>query len=123
MRYSPKLYAKAFTAALDSKIADDMAIQNFLSLIRRNGDWPSIKKILAKTEKLIREKTGRRKVTIETARPLKDSLRRKIHALIEPKDIREEKINLELVAGARITINDETQLDGSLERKLNALFT
>ena len=71
-------------------------------------------------KKMIREKEDRRSVVIETARLL--SARGLAEEILKPSDVVEEKIDPELIAGVRITINDELQFDGSLRRKLNELF-
>ena len=98
------------------------AIENFIGLVRKNGDWGAIHKILAVTEKVVREKTGARKFVFETARPLGKLLDRLRKELTKPSDVIEEKINPEMVAGVKITVNDEREFDGSLKQKLDRLF-
>lgn len=125
MKYAPDIYAKALSEVwLGAKTKDTRAriVKNFLAIVRKNGDLGILKKIAAATEKKLREKTGARKVTIETARPLTRDLREEVRRRFKDSDTMEEKITPELVAGMRITLNDELELDGSFKRKLIRLF-
>lgn len=126
MRYVPQLYARAFVevAAPDLTPKEEtILVKNFLSLIVKNGDGYHLKEILAETEKLLRVKTGRRKIVIESARPLRQSPHTLLKHFLRPSDLTYEKIDPELIAGIKVTINDEEQLDGSLARKLKKLFS
>ena len=126
MKYSSTIYAKAFaeTAAEHRGAAEEAKfIQNFLAIIRKNGDAPQIKKIVAETEKSFREKIGGRKITIETARETKKFPHKFLKHFLKTGDAVEEKINPDLVAGMKITINDTEQFDGSLKRKIDKLFS
>jgi F0F1-type ATP synthase delta subunit len=80
-----------------------------------------LKKIYARAEKLAREQTGRRKIVIETARPI-ENMDKVIAKIIKKDDIFIEKINSDLIAGIKVIINDEIQFDGSMARKLKQLF-
>ena len=124
MKHTAHIYAKAFVEALGehpSPEKERARIKNFIALLVKNGDIGHARKILESAKKVIREKKGRRSVVIETARPLPT------HGLAEeitkPSDVVEEKIDPELIAGVRITINDELQFDGTLKRKINELFS
>jgi len=126
MRYSPSLYARAFAevAAKPLSAAEEKrAIENFIQLIKKSGDWGSIDKIIATTEKLTRQKIGVRKFVFETARPLGKMLERLHKELTKPTDVIEEKVNPSLVAGVKITVDDEREWDGSLAQKLEKLFS
>ncbi len=123
MKYSPHIYAKAFVEALGehpSPEKERARIKNFIALLVKNGDIGRARKILESAKKMIREKEDRRSIVIETARLL--SARGLAEEILKPSDVVEEKIDPELIAGVRITINDELQFDGSLRRKLNELF-
>lgn len=124
MKYAPKYYAEAF-AALAWKPMDQAKetelVKNFLALITRNGDMNQIGKILNETEAALRARTGRRKVTIETARSV-DGLYKELVHFVKKDDIVEEKVDPKLVAGLRVVVNDTLQFDGTLKRKLDALF-
>ncbi|MBI4086274.1 MAG: F0F1 ATP synthase subunit delta [Candidatus Liptonbacteria bacterium] len=125
MKYPSKLYAQAFgeLAAGDlNKTEETRLVKNFFEVIEKNNDTHQLKKIFEETEKILRVKTGRRSVTIETAREVANLKTKFGHFLIKT-DVVEEKINPELLAGVKITVNDETQFDGSLKRKIDKLFS
>jgi F0F1-type ATP synthase delta subunit len=124
MKYDPRLYGKALAeaaaGALDPKKEQEI-IRNFMRIVMERGDdkkWP---KILAAAEKALREKEGRRKITIETARAQKD-VRKEFSSVLKPSDIIEEKVDPEMIAGVKVTIDDSRQFDGSLARKMAKLF-
>lgn len=122
MKYSPQMYAKAFSAITAKPSAEsDILVKNLLALIKKNNDQHLLKKIYARVEKLVREQTGRRKVVIETARPIKNA-DKIIGKIIKKDDILNERTNPDLIAGVRLIINDEVQFDGSMARKIKKLF-
>lgn len=124
MKYPPKMYAQALANAATAPGADQEKIsRNFLALVRKNGDGTSLPKILRDAERLLRTREGRRKVTLETARPLSAELRKKLHGILKKDDVIEEKVEPSIVAGVRIVINDEEQFDATLGRKLRKMFT
>jgi F0F1-type ATP synthase delta subunit len=125
MKYSPSIYARAFSEIVSPPSADKKAgvlIKNFLTLIRKNNDQHQLKKIFSQIEKTVREKTGKRKLMVETARPFK-KLDSAIKKVIRKDDIVEEKINPDLIAGLKIILNDEIQFDGSMQKKIKSLFS
>jgi F0F1-type ATP synthase delta subunit len=130
MKHAPHVYAKALVEVLEdaskaqheTKAKDDEIAKNFLALVRKNGDESHLKKILEEASRFARGKTGVRKVTVESARALKPAQKETIKKFLKPGDIVEERIDPELIAGIRITLNDELQFDGSLRNKLNQAF-
>jgi F0F1-type ATP synthase delta subunit len=124
VKYSPSIYAKALSEVAIDPTADKRAnvlVKNFLKLVEKNNDQHQLKKIFQETEKLVREKTGKRKVVLETARPIK-KLDSAVKKIIKKGDILEEKINPDLIAGLKIILNDEKQFDGSMAKKIKQLF-
>ena len=124
MKYSPKLYAKALSelaAAPLVKNEETELVKNFLKIVKKNNDAHQTKKIFEETEKLLRMKSGRRKIAIESARKI-NYISAGLKSFLKAGDIIEERINPELIAGIKITVNDETQFDGTLARKLKKLF-
>ena len=124
MKHSPKMYARAFgelAAGHLSNTKEAELVKNFLGVIEKNNDAHQLKKIFAEAEKFLRMKTGLRSVTIETARKIGNLKKTFGHFLLQT-DIVEEKINPELIAGIKLTVNDENQFDGSLSRKMKKLF-
>lgn len=127
MKYSAHMYAQALVEALDDhveghdgKAKNETVIgKNFLELVRKNGDEGHLAKILEEASRLSRKKSGVRKITIESARELNPSQKTAVKHFMHAHDVVEERIDPELIAGIRITVNDETQFDGSLKNKLN----
>ncbi|MBI4837103.1 MAG: F0F1 ATP synthase subunit delta [Candidatus Portnoybacteria bacterium] len=122
MKYSPQIYAKAFSEiAVKPSAKSDVLVKNLLILIKKNNDQHLLKKIYERAEKLVREQAGKRKVVIETARPIKN-VDKVIEKIVKKDDILDKRINPDLIAGMRVIINDEVQFDGSMARKLKQLF-
>jgi F0F1-type ATP synthase delta subunit len=122
MKYSPQIYAKAFSNIViksSAKRAD--LIKNFLNLVKKNNDQHLLKKIYEQVEKIIRKKSGKNKIILETARNIKNSSRI-IKKIAKKSDIVEERNNPSLLAGIKIIVNDEMQFDGSMQNKINSLF-
>ena len=120
MKYKPKQYAEALVDLLLSKKADEKKISdNFLKLLKKNGDMKKAGEIMALAENLLLKKTGNKKVILETAR--KTDTKDFISKFTKKGDIVKEKIKPELIAGLKIT-TDNKQLDFSLKNKLNKMF-
>lgn len=124
MNYSAKLYAKAFTETLleKDKILVDQKIKNFLELIKKNRDQRKLKEIIRLADKFINQRTGRRKLLIESARPLSPENEKIVNTIAKPSDSLEKKVNPDIIAGLKITINDELLLDGSFSKKLTKIL-
>lgn len=122
-KYSVKDYARAFALAAKEGKDEAKMVRNFLSLIAKNGDASKLRKIFTEAEKLVRADAGLKKFSIETARPLAKELQSKLRSLADKKDVLEEKVVPELVAGVRLTINDELQFDATLARQLQKMFS
>ena len=102
----------------EGKISQKELISRFLKLLEKNGDFKKAKEIISLAESLYLKKLKRRKIILETARKIKNLK----ESFTENGDVVEEKINTDLVAGLKITINGERQLDFSLSKKLNDIF-
>lgn len=125
MKYSPKLYAQAFSELAVGSLAkteEARLVKNFFEVIKKNNDAHQLKKIFEETEKRLRTKSGHRKITIETARKI-NHIDVELKNFLKPDDSIEEKINPELVAGIKITVDDGMQFDGSLSRRIKKLFS
>ena len=126
MHYKPQLYARAFAESVHARMnvkEKSALVKNFVEAVKRHGDGDNLKKIIAEAERMIREKQGIRKVTIETARPQKFDAHKLFGKFLEKSDVVEMKVKPNLVAGVRITVNDEQELDMTLKSKLQKLFT
>lgn len=125
MKYLPQIYARAFSEIAADSSADKKAnilIKNFLNLIKKNNDQHLLKKIYEQTEKIVREKSGKKKIILETARNIKN-LNKVIKKIAKKGDIVEEKNNPGLLAGIKIIVNEEMQFDGSIKNKIKNLFS
>ena len=124
MKYPAHIYAKALVEVLgDPKAKDDALIaKNFLELVTRNGDAGHLEKILEEASRFARGRSGVRKVTIESARALSAAQMESLKRFMKEGDVVEKRIDSNLIAGIRITLNEELQFDGSLKNKLNRVL-
>ncbi len=123
MRYPARMYAEAFVEVLgDGRIPEGAAAENFLRVVRANGDEGQLRKILDEALRFARGKDGVRKVAIASARSLTPAQRAALARFVKPGDVVEYEVDPALVAGITITVNDEMQFDGSLKRKLDRAF-
>ena len=125
MHYLPKLYARAFAESVRARMSEKekvALVKSFVAAVQRHCDGENLKKIIAETERVIREKQGIRTVTLETARPQKFDARALFGKFLEKSDVVETRIKKNLVAGVKIIVNDERELDMTLRRKLTKLF-
>ena len=124
MKIKSKIYAEALAELMtEKKTADEenKISERFLKFVEKNGDLNKLKEIVALAEDLFIKKTGRRKIIVETARKTKTKQRELIDSIAQKGDIVNERINPEIIAGIKITINDD-QLDLSMQKKIQNLF-
>lgn len=120
MKYPAKIYAKAI-AELAGKF-NDKKIANLRKLLDKNGDRKRIKEIIGLAERYILQKQGKKKITIESPRILKESQKKALIGSFGSGNIVEEKINPELIAGVKIMLDGEKQFDASMQKKLKNIF-
>jgi len=121
MKYSVNNYVDAFSEAI-KEVSYGEAIDGFTKLLKKIGDIKHSKKIIEAIHKKIVNEKGGKWVDVEVARDSalkKETFKHKFSA----KDHVDFKINPELVAGIRITVNGEEELNNSLQNKLNKLFS
>ena len=122
MKYKAKNYAEALSdLMLEKKVEDKKIVDSFLEFLEKNRDIGKAKEIIALAEALFIKKTGRRKVVVETARRIKPKQKELLDSIMQKGDIVDEKINKDLIAGIKITINND-QLDLSMQKKLQNIF-
>jgi len=122
MKYAPELYAEAFIQALDESAGHasrDALVASLLAVIEKNGDNARKVKILNAVRRAFIKKRGGREITIETARVQQHI---DLGRYFTKEDEIETRVNPDLVAGLRITIDGERELDTSLHRKLSRMF-
>lgn len=130
MKHSPSLYARAFALSALARRSDAKAgpatdatlVKNLIALVRKNGDAKDLPKIAAEAGRLLREKEGIRKFTIESARPLSTTLRDALRGMAGQKDVVHEKVDPSLVAGVRVTVDDDRRFDATLARRLQKML-
>jgi F0F1-type ATP synthase delta subunit len=93
-----------------------------VELVRKNGDGSKLSRIVSEAEKILREKSGHRKLVFETARPMTAEMRHSLLHMVHKTDTVEEKVSPSLIAGVRVTQNDELEWDGSMAKKLQKIF-
>ena len=123
MKYNYKIYARALVSALDETqdlVQKEKIIKNFLFLVQKNKDVRQLKKIIDFASKIIYKKDGRQRIILETARP-QNNLKNLFQKFFNEKDIIEEKINPNILAGLRIVFDDEKELDFSFKKRLELL--
>ena len=125
MKHKPKIYAEALAEiAMKPASAQEASARqsNFLKLLEKNGDICKASQIISLAKKIFIKKTGRRQLTIESARKIKAKQKELVDSILQKGDIVEEKINKDLLAGIKIIINGEKQFDASMQKKLENIF-
>lgn len=122
MKYQPRHYAIAFREALQSGVAYAVAKENLLATLDRKGSRHRLPQVVHEIERLEAKEIGGRMVTIEFAREVPEKTANHLVHSFTPKDRVTTQIRPELIAGARVTIDDEQELDLSLRGKMRALF-
>ena len=118
-----KLYATALAEILAEKKFDEKKVtSNFVKLLVSAGLEKKSKEILELAEEILLTKRGNKKIVIESARKITAGQRKVLDGIALKGDMVKEKINPELVAGVRITVNGNKQFDGSMKRKLERIF-
>ncbi|MCL4392232.1 F0F1 ATP synthase subunit delta [Patescibacteria group bacterium] len=125
MKIPSKLYAKVFSEVTKGKSPEEIKkmAERLAGLIDRNGDAGRKEEILKFAERYARELRGKHLLNVETARELPDHFYEEIaEKLGKGKYDIEKHINEELVAGAKLTVDDERELDMTLRTILKNLF-
>ncbi|MEK7562186.1 MAG: F0F1 ATP synthase subunit delta [Patescibacteria group bacterium] len=118
-----KLYARALVEAVLKPEADESKIKdNFIKFLQKNGDMSKAGQIVSLAKKIFIKKTGRRQLTIESARKIKAKQKELVESILRKGDIVDEKINKDLLAGIKIIIDGEKQFDASMQKKLQNIF-
>ena len=120
MKYSSKIYASALIDSYGKKPAKEIAAE-FLKLVRRNGDFAKLPKVLMDFKKLYNRKNGIREVKIKLARE-NSNLIEEVKSFLKLKEEPLVEINKEILGGAVITIDDEIIIDGSIKTRIAKIF-
>ncbi len=125
MKISSKLYAKVFSEMTKGKSPKEIEAlaKKLAAMISKNGDIGRTEEILKFAARYAREAAGKHLVNVETARELPENFYADIMRKLGEKEYDVEKnINEDLVAGAKLTVDDERELDLSLRAILKNLF-
>lgn len=124
MNYTPKQYAAALMGALKGKTAvqqKDIAARLFHHLSRART-LKRLGGIVRQAERMEREKDGVVAADIQSASPLRTSVRQSIERVLGKKAVITEAVDPRLLAGIRILIDEETLIDATARRRLATLF-
>jgi len=116
--------AKALARALENATPEtsEKIGKNFITIVKKYDALKKSATILDEAGRIKMRAEGRRRVLIQTARPLPQEKLAGMKKLFRDKDVVSEKTDPTLIAGVKITINDEEMLDNTLKRKLENLF-
>lgn len=122
-KYNEKMYAKVLVDLLlqkNSPAAIKTITENFVRFLVKNGDIKKSDRILFLAESLLYKKTGKRKVLVELARI--SEKKNILKSFIKNGDVVETRINPDLVAGMKVTVNGVGQLDFSFKKALEQIL-
>lgn len=123
MAYSIQHYAAALAQSISSGTIPEKVIEeNFIALLKHNNDLSKLPAILEQVGKKLDHHSGSRQIVISSARPLLEDIQKKIATKFKSSDSLVWRIDPQLIAGIKITINEDYELDMSLRQKLTKLF-
>lgn len=124
MRYTSRQYGAALLGTLEGKTKKkrEEVLRHFFSLLRKNRDTGRLSAILREVERIHLRKEGLKKVEIESAAPLTREIKKETSRLMGGKAFLREYVKPDLLAGAKILVNDELLIDASARRRLRQLF-
>ncbi|KKS38511.1 MAG: hypothetical protein A3G49_06400 [Candidatus Sungbacteria bacterium RIFCSPLOWO2_12_FULL_41_11] len=120
MKYQSKIYARAFLGAYEKKSAPE-TVRRFLGLVRKNGDFSKLPKILYDFKKLYNKNHGIKEVKVEIAREDK-SIINQVKEILKLKQEPEVEIKKEILGGVIVSIDDEVIVDGSIKSRIDNMF-
>ena len=125
MRYRIGQYAEALSEACAGKSepAQKKIARRFAALLRRHRMSAKTRLILAAYEKIALQKRGERRVRIEAPAPVSEQFRKELRAVLGSNVHFEESVNPELLAGAKILVDDELLIDASAKKQMERMFT
>lgn len=123
MKYTTEIYASALREVIgEAKPSKrDAIVKRFVQAVIRRGDARKLPTIARELEQDEVHARGGRMVEVESVSALRHNMS-KLKNLFKEADHIETRINPELIAGTRITIDGERELDFSLARQLNKMF-
>ena len=124
MRYTHQQYAQAlFESFQDTKPKDhDQIIENFIMVLKKNGDLSEYEKIIAVYEDYDRNEKGIKQVEVTTAQDTKlnKEVLNHLNKLVGKNIEIIRKVDENIIGGVVIKV-DDTLIDGSTKRQLEDL--
>lgn len=125
MTYPASSYGKAFVAVTSERKEKDFdaALERFLALVKKNGDWSRRKDILAACETEVRRYEGKKLLLVESARELSPEQKKSITKTFDANRYdMAYRIDPSLIGGIRLTRDGSEQMDASLQTILQTIF-
>jgi F-type H+-transporting ATPase subunit delta len=124
MKFTVKQYAQSLYEVIESTDPKqhDRVIDNFLSILKTNGDLESYEKIITEFEKLLDVHNQTSEVTITTAseKSVTPSLLKELNQFTKDKFTLTKKTDDKIIGGVVIRV-DDTLIDTSLKTQLDNL--
>lgn len=119
-----RIYREAYLKALDDKSpAEQKRItERFLSRLVRDRALSKIGQIEKGIRRAHMKNSGRSEIAVESAAKLDPKYRRELARMFGKRAFIRETVNPDLVAGARILVDDELLIDATGKRFLNDIF-
>src|SRR4051812_20910221 len=124
MTHPARHYAEALYLALEGKkaAARTKILKQLLVVLEKNKQVNLVHQILTQYERIFLKRQGMRKVDIESASPLTDSVRKDIEKIVGGKIVLSEEVKPDLLAGLTILIDDSLYIDASGRSAVTNLF-
>ncbi|MFC1788236.1 ATP synthase F1 subunit delta [Patescibacteria group bacterium] len=121
MKVTAKQLTKVLVDLSENKQGDELedVVESFMSYLKEEGRLHEARAIMQNLDQVWKEKFGAANVSITTAHKLTESMRQKITQAAQGATIKEQ-IDLELIGGAKIRIDDRI-IDGSISGQLDQL--
>src|SRR3989344_849281 len=119
MKYQSKIYAESLLEVFEKKPQAEI-LRNFLRLVRKNGDFSKLPKILYDFKKLYNKKHGIKEVKVEISRDDKNIVR-EVQEILHLKHEPDVVTNKDILGGVVVTIDNEVIIDGSIKTRLQKI--
>lgn len=124
MKYRITQYAEALHGALKAAPASKRReiMRRFAALLTRHRMSGKSDLVVAAYEKIVLQESGMRKVSIASAAPVTEQLKKEIGGILGKKILIKEETHPELLAGIKILIDNELLIDASAKRQMERIF-
>lgn len=124
MKFTIKQYAQTLVEVLEGTASNhqDKVIDNFVAILKANGDLAAYEKIITEVEKLLAERASTSQVTVTTAGDtnVAPSLLKELNQFGKGKLEVTKQTDEEIIGGVVIRV-DDTLIDASLKTQLDNL--